>query len=206
VAERRRLLGWPVPSTEEHVVAQISTADFKNGITLEIDNQLLKIVEFQHVNPGKGAAFVRTKLKNARSGAVLEKTFRAGERLQNAVIDTRGMQVLYRDGDDFVFMDTSSYDQIPIPIATIGEQADFLIPNLEVDVSFHDDTVIGISLPASVSYQVVDTEPGIQGDRVSGATKPATLETGKVVRVPLFVEQGDQIVVDTRSGDYLSRG
>jgi elongation factor P len=187
-------------------VAQISTADFKNGMTLEIDNQLLKIVEFQHVNPGKGAAFVRTKLKNARSGAVLERTFRAGERVENAVIDNRGMQVLYRDGDDFVFMDTSSYDQVSIPITTVGEQADFLIPNLEVDVSFHDDAVIGISLPASVSYNVVDTEPGIQGDRVSGATKPATLETGKVVRVPLFVEQGDQIVVDTRSGDYLSRG
>lgn len=183
----------------------ISTADFKNGITLKIDEKLFNLVEFQHVNPGKGAAFVRTKIKNLRTGAVLERTFRAGERLERINVDTREMQLLYRDGEDFVFMDASTYDQVTVPGASVGDDGDYLVPNATIDIRFHEDDVVGVVLPASVVLTVADTEPGVQGDRVSGAVKPATLETGKVINVPLFVKEGDQLTIDTRTGEYIGR-
>lgn len=186
-------------------MTQISTADFKNGMALEIQGDLFTLVEFQHINPGKGAAFVRTKIKNVRTGAVLQRTFRAGERLEQAIIDQREMQLLYREDDIFVFMDTSTYEQVEIPAPVLGDRQDYLIANMTPIVRFHDGEVIGVELPASVELTITDTEPGVQGDRVSGAMKPAVLETGKSVRVPLFVVVGDRIVIDTRTGDYLSR-
>lgn len=183
----------------------ISTADFKNGITLKIDDKLFNLVEFQHVNPGKGAAFVRTKIKNLRTGAVLERTFRAGERLERINVETTEMQLLYRDGEDYVFMDSATYDQVTVPGAAIGDDGDYLVANATIDIRFVDGEVVGVVLPASVVLTVADTEPGIQGDRVSGATKPATLETGKVLNVPLFVKEGDQLTIDTRTGEYIGR-
>jgi elongation factor P len=183
----------------------ISTADFKNGITLELNEGLFTLVEFQHVKPGKGPAFVRTTLKNARTGAVLERTFRAGEKLEQARVEKKEMQVLYRDGDDYVFMDQQSYDQVNVPVKLLGDAAGFLVDGSIPTLIFHGDEVIGTDLPAAVELAIAETEPGIQGDRVSGARKPATLETGLVVQVPLFVNPGDRIKVDTRSGEYITR-
>jgi len=183
----------------------ITTNDLKNGITLELDNGLFTVVEFQHVKPGKGGAFVRTKLRNLRNGNVFEKTFNAGIRVEQAILDKRDMQFLYKDGSDFVFMDTESYDQTTIPPAALGEAAEYLIEQAMAIIAYYNGEIVTVEIPASVELVITDTEPGVQGDRVSGAKKPATLETGKVIQVPLFVNVGDKVKVDTRSGDYITR-
>ena len=183
----------------------ISTNDLKNGITLQLDNGLFTVVDFQHVKPGKGGAFVRTKLKNVRTGAVLERTFNAGVRVEQAIVDKRDMQFLYRDGDDYVFMDNDSYEQMHVGPNALGDTANYIVEGSTVQLQFCKGEIIGTELPAAVELEVVETEPGIQGDRVSGARKPATLQTGLVVQVPLFVNQGERIKVDTRSGEYLTR-
>ena len=183
----------------------ITTNDLKNGITLELDNGLFTVVEFQHVKPGKGGAFVRTKLRNARSGAVLERTFNAGIRVEQAIVDKREMQFLYKDGDEYVFMDNESYEQMNVAPVALGDAADYMIEQSKALVAFFGAEIISVEIAASVELTIAETEPGIQGDRVSGARKPATLETGKVIQVPLFVNQGDRVKVDTRSGDYITR-
>ena len=186
-------------------MATITTNDLKNGMSLALDDGLFQVVEFQHVKPGKGGAFVRTTLKNVRSGAVVDRTFRAGEKVERAIIDKREMQFLYRDGDDYVFMNNQSYDQISVGSASLGESADYLLEGNAAVLQMYGDEIVGVDLPAAVELSIAETEPGIQGDRVSGARKPATLETGLIVQVPLFVNPGDRIRVDTRSGEYLSR-
>jgi elongation factor P len=183
----------------------ITTNDLKNGITLELDNGLFTVVEFQHVKPGKGGAFVRTKLRNLRNGNVFEKTFNAGIRVEQAILDKRDMQFLYKDGNDFVFMDTESYDQTTITPAALGEASDYLVEQAMAIIAYYNGEIVTVEIPASVELVITDTEPGVQGDRVSGAKKPATLETGKVIQVPLFVNVGDKVKVDTRSGDYITR-
>ncbi len=183
----------------------ISTNQFKNGNHIEVEGTIFKILEFQHVKPGKGGAFVRTKLRRASDGAVIDRTFRAGEKFRAVRTEARKMQFLYADGTDAHFMDTESYEQIAIPEASVGDKLKWTKPNDEVDLLFIDDKPADLQLPASVELQVTETEPGVKGDRVSGATKPATVETGAVVQVPLFVETGDRIKVDTRSGAYLTR-
>lgn len=184
---------------------QISTSDFKNGMTLDLDDGLFSLVEFQHVKPGKGGAFVRTTLKNVRNGGVVERTFRAGERMERAIIDKREMQLLYRDGDDYVFMDNSTYEQMNVPTATLGDVTRFLVDSSTALLQMYGDEIVGVEVPASVELTISETEPGVQGDRVSGAKKPATLETGLVVQVPLFIEPGERVKVDTRSGEFISR-
>jgi elongation factor P len=183
----------------------ISTNDLKNGMALNLPEGLMTVVEFQHVKPGKGGAFVRTKLKNVRSGAVLDRTFRADEKVALAVIDKRDMQFLYREGTDYVFMDNETYDQLHVADSNVGNAVNYLKEGDTAVLPMYKDEVIGVDLPAAVELEVRDTEPGIQGDRVSGARKPATLETGLVVQVPLFVNPGERIKVDTRTGEYLSR-
>jgi elongation factor P len=183
----------------------ITTNDLKNGITLELDNGLFTVVEFQHVKPGKGGAFVRTKLRNLRNGNVFDKTFNAGIRVEQAILDKRDMQFLYKDGADLVFMDTESYEQATISRATLGDAADYLIEQAMAIIAYHNGEIVTVEIPASVELIVADTEPGVQGDRVSGAKKPATLETGKVIQVPLFINVGDKVKVDTRTGDYVTR-
>jgi elongation factor P len=182
----------------------ITTNDLKNGITLQLDNGLFQVVEFQHVKPGKGGAFVRTKLRNVRTGAVLEKTFNAGIRVEQAIVDRQDMQFLYRDGDDYVFMNLESYDQVHVAPKSLGDAADYLVEQAIAQIAQHDGEIIGVEIPASVELTVAVTEPGVQGDRVSGARKPAELETGKTIQVPLFVNVGDMGRVDTRSGDYIT--
>jgi elongation factor P len=184
---------------------QISTADFKGGISLDLPDGLFNVVTFQHVKPGKGGAFVRTKLKNVRNGAVLDRTFRAGEKVEQAIIETRELQFLYNEGDTFVFMDQDTFDQLEVPREVVEEIADYLLPEMTPALRFYGTEIVGAELPASVELTVAETEPGVQGNRVSGATKPATLETGKQVKVPLFVNEGDRIKVDTRTGDYITR-
>jgi elongation factor P len=184
---------------------QISTADFKGGISLDLPDGLFNLVSFQHVKPGKGGAFVRTRLKNVRNGAVLDRTFRAGERVEQAIIETKELQFLYNEGDTFVFMDQETFEQLEVPREVIADIADYLLPEMTPALKFYGSEIVGAELPASVELTVVDTEPGVQGNRVSGATKAATLETGKVVKVPLFVNNGDRIKVDTRTGEYLTR-
>ena len=186
-------------------MAAISTSDIRNGITLKIDEGLFTVLEFQHVKPGKGGAFVRTKLRNARSGAVIERTYRADERLEQAIIDKRDTQYLYRDGDDYIFMDQSNFDQLPVSSKSLGEATKFLKETGKAMLISYDEEIIGVELPASVELTIAETEPGVQGDRVSGARKPATLETGYVVQVPLFVGPGEAIRVDTRTGEYMTR-
>ncbi|HEX2383430.1 MAG TPA: elongation factor P [Acidimicrobiales bacterium] len=183
----------------------ITTNDLKNGMSLNLPEGLFTVVDFQHVKPGKGGAFVRTTLKNARTGAVIDRTFRAGEKVDQAVIDKREMQFLYRDGADFVFMDNSTYDQRNVGPTALGDSANFIVDHSSVVLHFYGDEIVGVELPAAVELSVRETEPGIQGDRVSGARKPATLETGLVVQVPLFVNTGDKLKVDTRSGEYITR-
>jgi elongation factor P len=182
-----------------------TTNDLKNGMTLNIDGALMNVVEFQHVKPGKGGAFVRTKLKNVRTGRVLDKTFRADEPVEVAILEKRQMQYLYRDDTGFHFMDTETYDQVAVDAEAVGDAAGYMVEGSTPYVTFYEGTAIGMELPASVELTVSETEPGVKGDRVSGATKPATVETGSVVQVPLFVETGDRIKVDTRSGAYLTR-
>jgi elongation factor P len=183
----------------------ISSNDLKNGMALNLPDGLMTVVEFQHVKPGKGGAFVRTKLKNARTGAVIEKTFRGDEKLGFAQIDKREMQFLYREGGDYVFMDNDTYDQIQVPTSQLGDAVNYLRESDIVVLPMFGDEILGVELPAAVELEVVETEPGVQGDRVSGARKPAKVETGLVVQVPLFVETGERIKVDTRSGEYLAR-
>ena len=182
-----------------------SSNDLKNGMTLDLPEGLFQVVDFQHVKPGKGAAFVRTKLRNVRSGNMLDRTFRGGEPLVQAIVEHKDMQFLYRDGTDFVFMDSVTYDQLSAPEKSLGEAASYLKENDSARLSFFGDEITGVELAASVDLLVAETEPGIQGDRVSGAKKPATLETGKVIQVPLFVSIGDRVKVDTRSGEYITR-
>ncbi|MFF0492261.1 elongation factor P [Nocardia sp. NPDC003482] len=181
------------------------TSDFKNGIVLKIDNQLQQIVEFQHVKPGKGPAFVRTKLKNVVSGKVVDKTFNAGVKVEIANVDRRDMTYLYHDGSDYIFMDGDTYDQIHIGDKVLGNSANFLLENMSVQVATHEGEVLYVELPVTVELQVTHTEPGLQGDRSSAGTKPATLETGAEVQVPLFINQGDKLKIDSRDGSYLGR-
>ena len=183
----------------------VSTNDLKRGMTLDLDGTLFQVIEFQHVKPGKGGAFVRTKLRNVRSGAVIERTFNAGVNVGLAIVERRDMQYLYRDGTEFVFMDTSSYDQHQVPMHIVGDAASYLTEGATAVVAMHAGNALAVELPASVVLRVVRTDPGVRGDRVSGALKPATLETGLVVQVPLFLEEGDLVKVDTRTGDYLTR-
>ncbi len=186
-------------------MANMTTNDLKNGMTLELEGDLLSVVEFQHVKPGKGGAFVRTTLRNVRTGAVVDRTFRAGERVERAFIDKRTQQFLYRDGNDYVVMDNETYDQRNIPGEALGDAVNYLVENSTVTLLTFGDEIVGVDLPASVELDITETEPGVQGDRVSGARKPATLETGLVVQVPLFVGPGERIKVDTRSGEYMTR-
>jgi elongation factor P len=183
----------------------ITTNDLKTGITLELDNGLFQVVEFQHVKPGKGGAFVRTKLRNVRTGNVFDRTFNAGIRVEQAIINREDMQFLYRDGDDYVFMNNDSYEQMHVQPVALGDAAAYLVEGMSAQVAFFSGEIISVDIAASVDLVVAETEPGVQGDRVSGARKPATLETGKVVQVPLFVEPGDKIKVDTRTGEYMTR-
>lgn len=182
-----------------------TTNDLKNGMVLSIDGQLWSVVEFQHVKPGKGGAFVRTKLKNVLSGKVVDKTFNAGVKVETATVDRREMQYLYRDGDDFVFMDVSSYEQLPVPAPVVGDAERFLLENQNANVSVHEGNPIIVELPASVELVITYTEPGLQGDRSTGGSKPATLETGAEIQVPLFIESDTKVKVDTRDGSYLGR-
>ena len=183
----------------------ISTADFRTGLTIETDDGIFQIIEFQHVKPGKGGAFVRSRLRNLRTGAVVDKTFRAGERMEHATIERRDMQFLYRAGDEFVFMDTETFDQMPLSEQTVGDGAKYLKPDMEVRVVTYDEELLGVEVPNSVELQVTKTDPGLRGDTATGGSKPATVETGGVVKVPLFVNVGDRIRVDTRTGEYLER-
>lgn len=182
-----------------------TTNDIKNGSVLNIEGQLWSIVEFQHVKPGKGGAFVRTKMKNVRSGKTVDRTFNAGTKVDFATVDRRDFQYLYRDGDGFVFMDTDDYDQITVPAATVGDAANFMLENQPVQIALHEGEPLYVELPASVVLEITYTEPGLQGDRSSAGTKPATVETGYEIQVPLFLETGTKVKVDTRSGDYLGR-
>lgn len=183
----------------------ITTNDLKTGMALELDNGLFNVVDFQHVKPGKGPAFVRTTLKNVRTGAQLERTFRAGEKVERAIIDKRDMQYLYRDGAGFVFMDNETYEQQTLDPVVLGDTANYLVESMEATIWFFDTEIVGSEIPASVELDVAETEPGIQGDRVSGATKPATMQTGVVVQVPLFIETGERLKIDTRTGSYIGR-
>lgn len=182
-----------------------TTNDLKNGLVLNLDGQLWTVVEFQHVKPGKGGAFVRTKLKNVLSGKVVDKTFNAGVKVETANVDRREMQYLYRDGADLVFMDTSSYEQLHVPATVLGEAAHFLLENQNAIIGLHDGVPLFVELPASVVLAVDYTEPGLQGDRSTGGTKPARLETGYEISVPLFITTGERVKVDTRDGSYLGR-
>lgn len=182
-----------------------STADIKNGVVLNIDGQLWSVVEFQHVKPGKGGAFVRTKLKNVLTGKVVDKTYNAGTKIDIENVDRRDFTYLYNDGDNFVFMDVADYDQVNVPAATVGDAANFLLENQQVTLATNNGNPLYVELPASVVLEITYTEPGLQGDRSSAGTKPATVETGYEIQVPLFVEAGTKVKVDTRTGDYLGR-
>ena len=183
----------------------VSTNDLKNGMTLDLPEGLFQVVEFQHVKPGKGGAFVRTKLRNSRTGAVLERTFRADEKVEQAVVDKREMQYLYSEGTDLVFMDNETYDQLHVEPKSLGDATSYLLPSSNIVLQMYKDEIIGVDLPSAVDLVVTVTEPGLQGDRSSAGRKPATVETGLQVQVPLFVNQGDKIRVDTRSGEYVTR-
>jgi len=182
-----------------------TTNDLKNGLVLNLEGQLWSVVEFQHVKPGKGGAFVRTKLKNVLSGKVVEKTFNAGVKVETANVDRREMQYLYKDGEDFVFMDTQSYDQLHIPAATVGDAARYMLENQNATVALNEGVPLYVELPPSVELVISYTEPGLVGDRSTSGTKPATLETGTSIQVPLFIVTGEKVKVDTRTGDYAGR-
>jgi elongation factor P len=183
----------------------ISVNDFRTGLTIELDNDVWQVLEFQHVKPGKGAAFVRSKLRNLRTGVIQERTFRAGEKVQKALVETRQMQFLYESGGEYTFMDNETYEQITLPREKIEYELNFLQENMVVGVVSFKGEVIGIQLPNTVELEVVETEPGIRGDTVTGGSKPAKLSTGFVVQVPLFINVGERIIIDTRSGEYVSR-
>ncbi|SHE97599.1 elongation factor P [Streptoalloteichus hindustanus] len=182
-----------------------TTNDLKNGLVLNLDGQLWSVVEFQHVKPGKGGAFVRTKLKHVLSGKVVDKTFNAGTKVETATVDRREMTFLYKEGTDFVFMDSDTYDQIHVPRETVGDAANYMLENTTAMVATHEGAPLYVELPASVELVIQHTDPGLQGDRATGGTKPATLETGAEIQVPLFVSTGEKVKVDTRDGRYLGR-
>src|SRR5699024_5506704 len=182
-----------------------TTNDLKNGLVLNLDKQLWQVLEFQHVKPGKGPAFVRTKLKNVISGKIIDKTFNAGTKVETAHGDRRDMQYLYHDGTDYVFMDNEDFEQVSISAELVGDAANYMLENQQLQVSFHEGTPLSVDLPPSVELTITHTEPGLQGDRSTGGSKPATLETGYEIQVPLFLEEGTAVKVDTRSGDYLGR-
>jgi elongation factor P len=182
-----------------------TTNDLKNGMVLDLDGQLWSVVQFQHVKPGKGGAFVRTTLKNVLSGKVVDRTFNAGTKVDTATVDKRGMSYLYREGDEFVFMDSDTYEQVHVPAETVGAGAGYLLENTDIVVAVHEGTPLYVELPTSVELVVAQTDPGLQGDRSTGGTKPATLETGATIQVPLFVTTGEKVKVDTRDGRYLGR-
>ncbi|KMM37867.1 elongation factor P [Guptibacillus hwajinpoensis] len=184
----------------------ISVNDLKTGLTIEVENGIWTVMDFQHVKPGKGAAFVRTKLRNLRTGGIQEKTFRAGEKVAKAHIENRKMQYLYASGDMHTFMDTSSYEQVELPAEQIEYELKFLKENMEISIRTYGEETIGVELPNTVELLVTETEPGIKGDTASGGTKPATVETGLTVQVPFFVNQGDVLIIDTSKGEYVSRG
>ncbi|OAO31635.1 elongation factor P [Mammaliicoccus lentus] len=184
----------------------ISVNDFKTGLTVKVDNGIWKVMDFQHVKPGKGAAFVRSKLRNLRTGAIQEKTFRAGEKVERAQIDNHRMQYLYANGDSHVFMDNETYDQLELPGDTLENELKFIKENMEVHIQTYEGETIGIEMPNTVTLTVTKTEPGIKGDTATGATKQATVETGYTLNVPLFVNEGDQLVINTSDGSYVSRG
>ena len=183
----------------------ISVNDLKTGLTLEIDNGLWSVVEFLHVKPGKGAAFVRTKLKNVETGQVVEKTFRAGEKVAKAMLDRREMQFLYKEGADLVMMDLESYEQLPVPVAQVGDGVKYLKENMNVQILLHDSKIIGIDLPNFVELEVIDTPPAEKGNTAQGGTKPATLEGGAIVNVPFHIQNGDLLKIDTRTNEYLGK-
>jgi len=183
----------------------ISSNDLRNGITIVVDGHLWTVIEFQHVKPGKGSAFVRTRMKNVKTGSTVERTFRAGEKLERAIVDNRAMQMLYNDADGYHFMDQETFENVTLQRDLIGGPADFLKDGMVVDVQFHDGIPIGCDLPAHVELRIVTTDPGFKGDTATGTTKPATLETGAVVNVPLFVNSGDVIRIDTRDRRYIGR-
>ncbi len=183
----------------------IDTSDFRNGMSIIVDNDIYTIVEFQHVKPGKGGAFVRSRLKNVRTGGVIEKTWRAGEKMEQAILSRYPLQFSYQQDDEYYFMDTESYEMIPVPKAKIGDGVKYLIEGLEVTALSHNDEIINIELPFTVEATVADTDPGVKGDTASGGSKPATLESGAVVQVPFFINIGDRIKVDTRTDEYLER-
>jgi elongation factor P len=182
-----------------------TTNDLKNGLVLNIDGQLWTVTDFQHVKPGKGGAFVRSTLKNVLSGKVVDRTFNAGTKVETANVDKRAMTYLYKEGDEYVFMDGETYDQIQVPAVTVGDNANYLLDNMEVTVATHDGAPLFIELPITVEVVISHTDPGLQGDRATGGTKPATLETGAEIQVPLFVSTGEKVKVDTRDGRYLGR-
>jgi elongation factor P len=182
-----------------------STNDLKNGLVLKIDGQLWTVVEFQHVKPGKGGAFVRTTLKNVLTGKVVDRTFNAGLKVETATVDKRSMTYLYREANDFVFMDGETYEQMTVAEATVGDSANYLLDNAEVNVAIHEGSALYIELPLSVELLISHTDPGLQGDRSTGGTKPATVETGAEIQVPLFVSTGEKVKIDTRDGRYLGR-
>ncbi len=182
-----------------------TTNDLKNGTVLRIDGQLWTVIDFQHVKPGKGGAFVRTKLKQVVGGKSVDRTFNAGLKIDTATVDKRDMQFLYHDGDDYVFMDSSTYDQLNVPASAVGDAANFMLESDEVTVAMHESTPLYVELPTSVVLEITHTDPGLQGDRSTGGTKPATVETGYQISVPLFLETGTKVKVDTRTGDYLGR-
>lgn len=183
----------------------ISSNDFRTGVTIEIDGEAFQVVDFQHVKPGKGSAFVRTKLKNVRIGSVVERTFTAGEKLPRAHLERKEMQYLYHDGDSFIMMDVNTFDQMPLSDDQVGEGKKYLKENMNIFILLFQDNIIGVDLPGQVELEVTETEPGIKGDTASGGSKPATLETGAVVRVPFFVNVGDVISVNTKTGEYIGR-
>jgi elongation factor P len=183
----------------------VSTSDFKNGLKINIDGSPYVIIYFQHVKPGKGGAFVRTKIKNLLNGKTVDKTFRAGEKVTEAEIEERVMQYLYNDGNDCIFMDSKNFDQIPITDEVIGDNSKFLLENAEVSVLFYKGNPVNIDLPSFVELVISQSDPGVKGDTSSGATKPATLETGAVIQVPLFLKEGEKVRVDTRTGEYVER-
>ncbi len=182
-----------------------STNDLKNGLVLSMDNGLWQVLEFQHVKPGKGPAFVRTKLKNVTSGKIVDRTFNAGTKVETATVDRSDMQYLYNDGTDYIFMDSKTYEQVHVPADVMGTSKDYLLENGEAMIAQHDGAVLYVELPTSVVLEISHTEPGLQGDRSTGGTKPATLETGAQIQVPLFLESGTKVKVDTRDGSYLGR-
>ena len=182
-----------------------TTNDLKNGMTLDIDGDLWNVVEFQHVKPGKGGAFVRTTLKNLKTGKVVDRTFNAGVKVDVAMVEKREMSFLYKEGDEYVFMDTGTYDQLHVSSEAVGDMATYLLENMTANVATHDGVALSVELPASVELDSKHTHPGVQGDRTTGGTKPATLETGGQIQVPLFVSTGEKVRVDTRDGRYLGR-